>query len=78
MKNITLALDEKTLTAGREYAQRHHTTLNNLVRELLRKTTMADRKVAAREMIHLMNKYSDRSSERRWTRAELYDRKVFH
>ena len=77
MKNITLALDGETLAAGRDYAQRRNTTLNNLVRELLRKTTMPDRNAAAREKIHLMNKYSGRSSGKRWTRAELYDRQVF-
>jgi uncharacterized protein (DUF4415 family) len=35
MKNITLALDDETLEAGRAYAERHQTTLNALVRELL-------------------------------------------
>jgi hypothetical protein len=74
MKNITLALDEETLAAGRDYALRHKTTLNNLVRELLRKTTMADRKAAAKEMIRLMNKYPGRSTGKRWTREELYER----
>ena len=74
MKNITLALDEETLKAGRDYAQRHNTTLNSLVRELLRKTTMGDRKAAAAEMIRLMNKYPGRSSGKRWTREELYER----
>ena len=38
MKNITLALDEETIEAGREYAKRHDTTLNSLVRKLLRQT----------------------------------------
>jgi len=33
MKNITLALDDETLAAGRAYAQRHHTTLNARVRD---------------------------------------------
>ena len=33
MKNITLAVDEETLAAGRAYAERHHTTLNALVRD---------------------------------------------
>ena len=77
MKNITLALDAETLAAGRDYALRHKTTLNNLVRELLRKTTMVDRKAAAREMFRLMDKYPGRSTGKRWTREELYDRKVF-
>jgi hypothetical protein len=37
-KNVTLALDEQTLNAGRAYAQKHQTTLNALVRDLLVKT----------------------------------------
>ena len=74
MKNVTLALDEATVEAGRDYAQRHKTTLNNLVRELLRKTTMADRKAAATELLRLMNRHQGRSTGKRWTRAELYER----
>lgn len=74
MKNITLALDEETLEAGREYAQRHNTTLNNLVRELLRKTALGDRRTAAREMIRLMEDNPGRSSGIRWTRAQLHER----
>ena len=74
MKNVTLALDEETLEAGRDYAQRHKTTLNNLVRELLRKTTVGDRKAAASEMLRLMKKYPGKSTGPRWTRAELYGR----
>jgi hypothetical protein len=35
---------------------------------------MADRKAAAKEMIRLMNKYPGRSSGKRWTREELYER----
>jgi hypothetical protein len=35
MKNITLALDEKTIKAGREYARTHNLTLNSLIRKLL-------------------------------------------
>lgn len=74
MKNVTLALDEETLEAGRDYALRHKTTLNNLVRELLRRTAVANRKAAADEMIRLMSKHAGKSSGQRWTRAELYER----
>jgi hypothetical protein len=35
-KNITMALDEGTLEAGRAFAQRHDTTLNALVRSGMR------------------------------------------
>ena len=74
MKNITLALDEQTLEAGRSYAQRHQTTLNALVRELLVKTVLADREAAVREMFRLMDTYPGDSKGRRWTREDLYAR----
>ena len=74
MKNITLALDEQTLEAGRSYAQRHQTTLNALVRELLVKTVLADREAAVREMFRLMDAYPGNSEGRSWTREDLYAR----
>ena len=74
MKNITLALDEETLEAGRAYAQRHQTTLNALVRELLVKTVVADRQSAIREMFRLMDAHAGNSRGKRWTREELYAR----
>ena len=74
MKNITLALDEDTLEAGRAYAQRHQITLNALVRELLVKTVVADRQATLREMFRLMDAHPGRSKGRRWTRQDLYAR----
>ena len=74
MKNVTLALDEETLEAGRSYAQRHQTTLNALVRELLMKTVVADREAAVREMFRLMDAHPGHSRGQRWTREELYAR----
>jgi hypothetical protein len=74
MKNITLALDEDTLAAGRLYAQRHNTTLNALVRDLLHKTVVSDREAAVREMFRLMDAHPGRAPRRRWTRDELYAR----
>jgi hypothetical protein len=74
MKNITLALDEETLDAGRAYAQRHQTTLNALVRELLVRTVVADREAAVREMFRLMDAHPGNSRGQRWTREELYAR----
>lgn len=74
MKNITLALDEDTLDAGRAYAQRHDTTLNALVRELLVKTVVADREAAVREMFRLMDAHPGKIAGKRWTRDDLYAR----
>ena len=74
MKNVTLSLDEETLEAGRAYAQRHKTTLNALVRELLMKTVLADREAAVQEMFRLMDAHPGDSEGRRWTRDDLYAR----
>ena len=74
MKNITLALDERTLEAGRAYARRHDTTLNALVRDLLERAVVTDRQAAVVEMFRLMDQYPGRSGGRRWTREDLYAR----
>jgi len=75
MKNITLALDEETLAAGRAYAERHHTTLNALVRDLLERTVRVDRLAAVDEMFRLMDRSPGHSHGQRWTRDELYERR---
>ena len=74
MKNITLALDEKTLGAGRIYARRHQTTLNALVREFLVKAVVADRQATVAEMFRLMDAHPGDSHGQRWTREALYAR----
>jgi len=74
MKNITLAIDDETLEAGRSYASRHQTTLNSLVRELLVRTVLADRQALANEMFRLMDAHPGHSQGTRWTRDELYVR----
>jgi hypothetical protein len=75
VKNITLALDEETLAAGRAYAQRHRTTLNALVRDLLARTVHTDRQATAAEMFRLMDDAPGRSRGKRWTRDELHARR---
>jgi hypothetical protein len=74
MKNITLALDDETLEAGRNYANRHQTTLNALVRHLLVRTVVADRRAAVTEMFRLMDAHPGNSQGKRWSRDELYVR----
>jgi hypothetical protein len=75
VKNITLAIDEETLAAGRAYAERHQTTLNALVRDLLARTVLSDRRAAVREMFRLMDEAPGRSRGKRWTRDELHARR---
>ena len=35
MANVTISLDDDLIKAGREYAQRHKTSLNALIRKML-------------------------------------------
>ena len=74
MKNITLALDEETIEAGRAYARRHQTTLNALVRELLVKTVVADRSAGVDEMFRSMDADPGDSRGTTWKREDLYGR----
>ena len=75
MPNITLAIDEETLAAGRAYAAQHQTTLNALVRDLLARTVTRDRAAMAVEMFRQMDAAPGNSGKRRWTRAELHVRR---
>jgi len=56
MKNVTIALDEKLLDAGRAYASAHNTSLNDLIRESLRRTvvraTWAGKFLAVADKVH--------------------------
>lgn len=74
MKNITLALDEATIEAGRVYAERHQTTLNGLIRDLLARVVVADQQAIVAEMFRLMDGYPGHSGGTRWTRDDLHVR----
>jgi hypothetical protein len=73
MRNITLALDEKTIAAGREYARRHNMTLNSLVRKLLQQTVSKGSKDWIEESHSLMDKVRiPRDAPKTWRRGDLY------
>jgi hypothetical protein len=73
MKNITLALDEETIKAGRAYARRHNMTLNSLVRKLLRQTVTRNAGDWIDECFQLMDKAEiPRDAPRTWKRSDLY------
>jgi hypothetical protein len=74
VKNITLAIDDETLAASREYAQNHGTTVNALVRQLLERTVREDSKAKIEELFRLMDEYPGDSQGWRWNREEIYER----
>ena len=73
MQNITLAIEEGLLQRGRTYAQSNGTTLNALVRDLLRKTVMPET-MGIEGFLALAEEYSVDSGATIWTREEIYDR----
>ncbi|MEQ1717540.1 MAG: hypothetical protein ABL907_16445 [Hyphomicrobium sp.] len=76
MKNITLAVDEKTLAAVRRYAMANKTTVNALVRDALGSIAKRGRSSdkAWDELFELTDKEGAEIGERTWTRDDLYVR----
>lgn len=72
MKNITLAIDEDTLALGRDYARRHRTSLNGLVRRLLGQTVRASSARWLDDAFGLMDRAAGSSRGVRWTREDLH------
>ena len=73
MPNITISIDEKLLKNGREYAKRHHTSMNALIRSLLERTLRVDSSQWIDECFALMDRANVSSKGKRWKREDLYD-----
>jgi uncharacterized protein YfeS len=72
MKNITLAIDEKILVLGRQYAKKHNMSFNALVRNSLEKTIKKPPADWLDDMFKQMDKDDVSSKGQKWTREELY------
>ena len=73
MKNVTLAIDEATLAAGREYARAHHTSFNNMIRQLLKRTVVRETQaIWADEYLALASKAGGNSRGKTWNREDLH------
>jgi len=74
--NITLSADTDLIKKGREYARAHNTSLNQLVRDYLRRITGGnDAEKAADEFLSLANSMPGQSEYGfRFSRDEIYDR----
>ncbi|CAN5310969.1 hypothetical protein BH20ACI2_BH20ACI2_07130 [soil metagenome] len=72
MKNITMSIDEDLLKEGREYARKHNTSLNALVRRLLEHTLARKDNGVFDEMFETMDRLQVSSDGKGWSREELY------
>ncbi len=76
--NITLSASEKLIEKSREYARRHNTSLNNLIREYLKKisdSNLEDNLTAGESYAAMTRIYAGESSpDYHFNREFLYDR----
>jgi hypothetical protein len=73
MPNVTISLDEKTLKASREYARRHNTSLNALIRQMLQQRVSSRGYDWLEECFSKMDAAGGDSRGGQWVREELYD-----
>ena len=72
--NITLSADKKLIDKARMYARKHNTSLNNLVREYLKRITEhTDTDKAAAEFASIALEYGGKSgSDYTFSKEEIY------
>ncbi len=79
MPNITLSMDKKLIDKSRKYAEKQGKSLNALIRELLQKTVNSESSSKkTTRLFDLMDKAAGNSKGKKWSRKEIYDRKVLH
>jgi hypothetical protein len=72
MSNVTISVEDNLLKAGRLYAKNHGTTLNSLLRKLLRQTVEQDSDFWLDECFKLMDQAGGDSKGKKWKREDLY------
>ena len=73
MPNITISLDEELIKKGRQYAEKHQTSINALIRNYLVQTVGAQSGDWLDECFGVMDNSGADSKGKRWKREDLYD-----
>mgnify|MGYP001826921415 CR=1 FL=1 len=76
MKNVTLAIEEKTLREARRIAAERSTSLNAMIREFLQELTERESQAdqARQRILELCEQSSAEVGPRSWNRDDLYER----
>jgi metal-responsive CopG/Arc/MetJ family transcriptional regulator len=74
MKNVTLSMPEDLLAKSREYAEKHGTTLNDMIRDYLKKTVRSDESDFEKKLLTLQQQVRIKTKGIRFNRDELYER----
>jgi len=76
MKKITLSLPEDLLSRSREYAEKHGSSLNELIRTLLRPVVNPPEQDPIQKLINHSQRLSINTRDWKWDRSALYDREI--
>ena len=68
LKNVTLSLPEDLLLKSREYAERHGTSLNELIRTLLRQTVCPPEQDPIQKLIDHSQRLAAATTDWKWDR----------
>jgi metal-responsive CopG/Arc/MetJ family transcriptional regulator len=74
MKNVTLSMPDELLSKSREYAEKHGTTLNEMIRDYLKKTVKSDQSDFIKRLELLQQQVQIKTKGERFDRDELYER----
>jgi hypothetical protein len=74
MTNVTMSIDDDLLKKGRKYAAKHNTSLNALMRRLLKMAVDSGSHDWLEECFSLMDQSNGDSGGKKWKRSDLYDR----
>lgn len=74
MKNITLSVPEDIIRKSREYAKKHGTTLNEMVRQFLTVTVSREEKTYLNDIDQHLNTYGVKTRSLQYKRDDLHER----
>jgi metal-responsive CopG/Arc/MetJ family transcriptional regulator len=74
MKNVTLSMPDDLLSKSREYAEKHGTTLNEMIRDYLKKTVKSDQSDFIKRLELLQQQVQVKTKGERFDRDALYER----
>jgi hypothetical protein len=75
--NITVSVDEQTVEKARRVAQAMHKSLNQLVREYLEQLAGQDQAERNAEEFRRLSGQGEPDPDWKFSRDEIYDRKIF-
>ncbi len=72
MPNVTISINEDLLKSSREYAKRHGTSLNALIRRLLVETVNPEAGAWPEEFLKAVSQARGNSRGWKWNREDIY------